>query len=434
MTAPGFAPVDGGPLSRYLLSWDARDRRRRARSGQLLTFARPSNATARDSVGRMIRPGHSAEAWHMSEGLTPGVFDQPSLLIEPATTNKYERSTEFDNAYWSKGNVTVGANTAVAPDGTLTADKIQETTANGSHAVTRSQTVAAGAYWTQSVFVRAAERTRVFLAVINGSDNCNCRFYLDTMTTTPGTAGAGSVINAGIERWGNGWYRVFLSGRVNASSTSLATEIWLMNGTNTSYVGVTGEGLFLWGAQFEEGSTAGSMLTSFVPTNSGTATRSATTLSGQLHAPLPNDLSVFVRVVRPPWASNAVLGTGRGLLSLSAGLPRLHVFWTGNGTVGATLQDPGGNAFSVTTALPADQILEFAARFTNLYSGGQVRLDVGSGFGSPSATAPAITALGSTALSIGGLAYDPAGCYAAGIQAVRIGAGLLTRAQMAVDY
>jgi hypothetical protein len=59
--------------------------------------------------------------------------DRISFLPESSRTNLFERTEEFDNAYWTKNgtgiNTAVGtdgveANVAVAPDGTMTADRI----------------------------------------------------------------------------------------------------------------------------------------------------------------------------------------------------------------------------------------------------------------------------------------------------------------------
>jgi hypothetical protein len=45
-------------------------------------------------------------------------------LIEESRTNLQVYSEEFDNGAWSKVRTTITANTIIAPDGTLTADKL----------------------------------------------------------------------------------------------------------------------------------------------------------------------------------------------------------------------------------------------------------------------------------------------------------------------
>jgi type 1 fimbria pilin len=60
-------------------------------------------------------------------------------LIESPRTNLVLYSEEFDNAYWTKTNVTITANATTAPDGNLTADKLVENSVNGNHFIYRSQ-------------------------------------------------------------------------------------------------------------------------------------------------------------------------------------------------------------------------------------------------------------------------------------------------------
>jgi len=58
-------------------------------------------------------------------------FEADGVLIEGASTNLLFRSEEFDNASWAKGSTGAGttpvvtANAGVAPDGSMTADRIQ---------------------------------------------------------------------------------------------------------------------------------------------------------------------------------------------------------------------------------------------------------------------------------------------------------------------
>src|SRR5688500_10326641 len=47
--------------------------------------------------------------------------------------NLFQRTQEFENAYWTLTNATVVANASVAPDGTTTADEIRATAVNNNH-------------------------------------------------------------------------------------------------------------------------------------------------------------------------------------------------------------------------------------------------------------------------------------------------------------
>ena len=59
------------------------------------------------------------------------------LLIEEARTNVLAYSEEFGN--WTRQNVSISSNQTAAPDGTNTADKVEEQNTNNTfHFVTRS--------------------------------------------------------------------------------------------------------------------------------------------------------------------------------------------------------------------------------------------------------------------------------------------------------
>jgi hypothetical protein len=62
----------------------------------------------------------------------------PSLLLEPQRTNLALYSEQFDNAAWTKTNVTVTANDEVSPDGYVNADKLIYTSAGGFKLLTQS--------------------------------------------------------------------------------------------------------------------------------------------------------------------------------------------------------------------------------------------------------------------------------------------------------
>jgi hypothetical protein len=59
----------------------------------------------------------------------PITGESKGFLIEEQRTNLLTYSEQFDNAAWTKGNTTISANAATAPDGQTTADKLVEDSA-----------------------------------------------------------------------------------------------------------------------------------------------------------------------------------------------------------------------------------------------------------------------------------------------------------------
>lgn len=193
----------------------------------------------------------------------------PSILVEPQRTNLVLRSEEFENAYWGKVKTTIIQNSTIAPDGSLTADKlIDDTTVSATHQISRNITVSSGLY-TMSVFVKKGEYNfiRFWEDVQTGRQ---CYFNLDT-----GVATNVNMFNVSIEDYSDGWYRCIATINI-PSAGNFGFRINLTpNGTTVTYNGTGTNGVYLWGAQLEAGSNA----TSYIPTVASTVTRNADVIS-----------------------------------------------------------------------------------------------------------------------------------------------------------
>jgi hypothetical protein len=197
----------------------------------------------------------------------PTTGESLGLEIEEQRTNLVLRSEEYDNAAWTKLNVTVTPNTIVAPDGTLTADKLVENTSNANHFVYNDTpyTLTAQAY-TWSAYAKKGERNWL---IINAFDTTSRITYFDLNAGVVGINAAGNT--ATITPVGNGWYRCTVS-RTAAASALGYIELRVASADGTSsYTGDGFSGLYLWGAQIE----AGAFATSYIPTVASQVTRSA---------------------------------------------------------------------------------------------------------------------------------------------------------------
>ena len=159
----------------------------------LITFSRGSNATVTGSNG----------------------------LIQWAPNNLLTFSEQFDNTAWFKGNTTVTANAAVAPDGSTTADQIAfAAVANANIQPNPAVTVTAGLTYTFSVYVRASAAVSNVNLSLQGSD---------------------TLVSIGTD-----WTRVSMT--VTASGGTLSPTLVTRNSVAST--------IFAWGAQLELGSTA----------------------------------------------------------------------------------------------------------------------------------------------------------------------------------
>jgi hypothetical protein len=205
----------------------------------------------------------------------PTTDESLGLLIEEARTNLLVQSQDFDTAGWTKSNCSITANTVVAPNGILTGDKVVENTAASvTHVVQQASiTITAGASVTLSLYVKAAERNRFEMRIINAGDRLIAEFNTTTGTVTNSyVTGTSTLSGATITNVGNSWYRITVSGVVNASSTSVTAQLFMQDnsGSNT-YTGDGYSGIYIWGAQFE----AGAFPTSYIATTAATVTRNA---------------------------------------------------------------------------------------------------------------------------------------------------------------
>jgi hypothetical protein len=188
------------------------------------------------------------------------------LLIEEARENLVQRSEEFENAYWTKTNLTVTLNTAIAPNGLMVADKLVEGTAANALAQVQRVVSSSAIAYTWSVYAKAAERNWLVLNVFNLSSS---RAYFNLQTGTLGGVAAG--ITARIIPVGDGWYRCSIT-RTTAADANAQWQVGITTANNTpTYTGDGTSGLFIWGAQLE----AGAFPTSYIPTTTTAVTRNA---------------------------------------------------------------------------------------------------------------------------------------------------------------
>ena len=201
------------------------------------------------------------------------------LLIEESSANLLIKSEEFNDASWLKQltpPVSVVANVTTAPSGSSTADiLIPSTTASNFHYVSRQALTLANTSHTATVYAKAGGYN--FIELIIGSTSSYTKFAAAYFNLATGqfvssgnityTAASYSIVSVG-----NGWYRCSLTVVTDANSTGIFTITCGSTSSPTaSFAGNGTSGIFLWGAQLE----AKAFPTSYIPTTSGTAPRSA---------------------------------------------------------------------------------------------------------------------------------------------------------------
>lgn len=215
----------------------------------------------------------------------PITGDLLGLLIEKQSTNLLTYSSDFSNPSYVKTNVSVITGSSIAPDGTITSNKVYIDSVTASNVfVFVSKTISAGVAYSISVFAKANELNYLFLGINTSATEYavaqfnlitgNVQFQSDTSLTTPGYELLGSSVDA----VGNNWYRCQVvvrspntSENIMISPASLPWNGTIRPGTNQNGNGFSG--IQLWGAQLEESTN----VTSYIPTISTAITRVADT-------------------------------------------------------------------------------------------------------------------------------------------------------------
>ena len=227
-----------------------------------VTFTRASTGTYFGSDGLL----KTAAVGEPRIEYDPATGQVLGLLIEEQRTNDMPYSAELDNAAWQKTGVTVSANDTASPSGAIDADKIVESAASEPHDIRQSRPFTSGKTYTFSLFVKAAGRTQVGLFLGTGATNWDV--FSSTWDLSAGTASAPS---ADIQDVDDGWYRVSFTATMTGTTQSYAVIWQVFNAGSSNYLGDGVSGVYMWGAQVEQGAFP----TSYIPTAGSGVTRSA---------------------------------------------------------------------------------------------------------------------------------------------------------------
>lgn len=190
----------------------------------------------------------------------------PSILVEPQRTNLFIYSEQFNNLI--KERTTVISDAIIAPNGTLTADKLVEDSSLNSHRIRQNISIIDGNTYTFTIYAKASERNKIRLFI--GGENKSCDFDLIN-----GTLLNNSGLYASITPAEYGFFRCSITITSTLTDSKLFLIAILDDNYNFSYQGDGTSGIYIWGAQLEEGSNA----TSYIPTVASTVTRNADVIS-----------------------------------------------------------------------------------------------------------------------------------------------------------
>lgn len=248
--AAAGSPTFSGNGTSGILIWGAQMEQRSAVTAYTPTTAQP---ITRYQPTLLTAPINSPRFDH-----NPTTGESLGLLIEEQRTNMALYSEDFTNAYWVKngaGNpgTTIAFNQIIAPDGTLTADYVDYSTATAlsKNVEVQYDGTPAGKTYTASVWIKGISGQTINLTLdASGEDGTAAQYTLNgewqrfSVTRTYPVGSAVAIFRFGTRSLGH-------------PSTGTATKI------------------FAWGAQIELGAFA----TSYIPTVASQVTRSADSAS-----------------------------------------------------------------------------------------------------------------------------------------------------------
>lgn len=255
----------------------------------LLTFTRASTGTYFDSTGTL----QTAAVDEPRFDHDPVTGEPLGLLIEEQRTNLLLWSEDFDNAAWTKTSVTVSANVRTAPDGTATADKLivdNGAATVSAYLIQSGVSKSANAVLTTSFIAEAGEFDRALLLVQDSGTSAN-RVTL-TVSLTDGSVisalsfGTYTVQDYDVKPLSGGRFRISLTVQTGSETTS-AVRIYAQDSVATT--GDGNSGIYIWGAQLEQGSFP----TSYIRTEGAQVTRLADNCSRPLGAEFNADEFTF---------------------------------------------------------------------------------------------------------------------------------------------
>ena len=198
------------------------------------------------------------------------------LLIEEARTNLLLYSNQINNVIWIKNNSpTITTDDTASPDGTLNADLVTRTTTAATYLLQVVSKAASAITYTTTFYVKKSVGD-YFALRLQGTfparADVTFNIATGTISTTALATSTFTGASATITPTGNGWYRCSLTA---ISDTAISiTSYFSFLSTNAAVDGTdtaSNSAGYVWGAQLETGAFG----TSYIPTVSASATRSA---------------------------------------------------------------------------------------------------------------------------------------------------------------
>lgn len=391
-------------------------------TGQSLTLTRATGRTVFDSTGRVATLAHSQMPWSAAYNAAAGIWE-PVLDVGNSCVNKCLRSENFGTLWTAIGTPTRVA--AAASIGDVALDLIGDDAAGTLEGYSQTIGFAGNGVKALSLFVKQDTSTSSVIRLRDTTASANRA--LGTLTWSGGVPSVAMSPGAhyATEACANGGYRLLIQ---SASVTAANTNVLEIYPATTSALAVANTGrLYVGGVQAEDAPWCRAYVRS--DGSSGTANQDQPMSTVDWPA---QDFTLYARVQRPAWAALSGTLDQAFIVNVGTGLAAgFNVQYSASTrTVSAQLIDDAGTGVSASGSIPGTDFYDFAAKFVNVRSAGQVYIDTGSGYGAASpATGPSV---GNWSASVMRIGHFNAVTYAmdAGIRKLVLAAGARTLAEL----
>ena len=165
------------------------------------------------------------------------------------TPTKFQQLEQTDFSLWAHARTSGTANAAISPDGQNNATYVEQNAGQtNAGSIYRFDAALTGVF-TLSVYAKKKEKDFIVLY-----DSNTDRAYFNLETGTVGTVQGGNTAN--IQDAGNGWFRC----SVTFTASSGGVKAFYVGDTDNSLTVTDSGGIYIYGPQLEEGTTASSFV------------------------------------------------------------------------------------------------------------------------------------------------------------------------------
>ena len=235
------------------------------------------------------------EAKYTKSGIIPSGNVNGDVWVDTGTQNLFPHSENLASwATYTQGATLGTQNTVTAPDGTLTAEALVETSINGEHYSSRSTAYGSTGKYTLSDHLFRAANTRNAILSLFSTGNSHSAWYdlvtgvATAITTSPGTS-------VGMVSKGGGWWRCWLTANIT-NTTSPGQRLTIASSSGSPvYTGNSVGAIYSWGRQLEKSEGMGTYLPTTTSAVSTTGINKGYRFSNGVWVPTtnPSKLNLF---------------------------------------------------------------------------------------------------------------------------------------------